>query len=108
VSQGSILGPLLFLLYINDLTLILQKCATPVLFADDTSIIIKNNNRSDFLKHCGEIFTQLNIWLINNRIFLQFRTKNSHTIDINFKFNNKSIQYESKNFLEILLESTLK
>jgi hypothetical protein len=44
VPQGSVLGSLPFLIYINDLSLIISKLANPILFADDSSIIISSTN----------------------------------------------------------------
>jgi len=38
VVQGSCLGPLLFLIYINDLTQIFNSTATPKLYADDSKL----------------------------------------------------------------------
>ena len=45
VPQGSIIGPLLFILYVNDLHRSLDK-GYCLLFADDTSIFLNNKNPS--------------------------------------------------------------
>jgi hypothetical protein len=46
VPQGSILDPLLFLLYVNDLSKTINGISKPVLFADDISVIVTSSKLS--------------------------------------------------------------
>jgi hypothetical protein len=76
VLEGSILGPLFFLIYINDLPNTISNLSTPFLFADDTSLIISNPNSVQFEKGINTVTQTLNKWFHNNLLFLNFE-KNS-------------------------------
>jgi hypothetical protein len=60
VPQGPILRPLFFLLYINDLPNIIADPLKPVMFADDTSVIIVNLSPSEFKKDINNIIDDTN------------------------------------------------
>ena len=72
IPQGSILGPLLFLFYVNDLLKIFQYNSKPTLSADDTSFIFSNPIYSDFKTILIMCFFQLNKWFDDNLLFLNY------------------------------------
>ena len=61
VTQGSVLGPTLFLVFINDIVYVIRHCKIRM-FADDTCLIIEVDNRADTAELINEDLEAINIW----------------------------------------------
>ena len=60
VPQGSILGPLFFLLYINNLATVTAKNAKVMLYTDDTSLLINSTSPIQFANKLNTVFAEVN------------------------------------------------
>jgi hypothetical protein len=75
VSQGSILGPLLFLLYVNDIDTVCQYLHF-LLFADDTNILYTNSDVDVLFRVANSELLKLSDWFKANKLSLNVQKTN--------------------------------
>jgi hypothetical protein len=75
VPQGSVLGPLLFIIYINDLPNALLH-SKPILFADDTSLYYSSKSINNLYTNVNDDLKKLNEWFMVNRLSLNISKTN--------------------------------
>ena len=116
VPQGSILGPLLFLLYINDITQSSSKLEF-LLFADDTSIFLAKKEVKDLENTINTELGNISNWLKANKLSLNvkksnvllFRCRNAKKMEtFNIKIDGNTIEEkQSAKYLGLYFDNKL-
>ena len=116
VPQGSILGPLFFILYINDLPRA-SKLTEPLLFADDTSIFFSHSNPDYLETVLNNELLNIDVWLRCNKlsinvqktnyvVFCPSQRKVNHSFSLSFG-GQPLIQSNVTKFLGVYLDEHL-
>lgn len=96
IPQGSIIGPILFIIYVNDA----QKCIEGqncflTNYADDKNLLITNPDLQTLLYDADRIFKLLTEWTSNERLILNEKKTNC----VIFKTNRSSVEYPNNIYL---------
>ena len=70
VPQGSILGPLLFLIYVNDIKQVVSSDL--LLYADDSCLVFQYQHVTEIEKHLSNGFSNLCEWFLDNKLSIHF------------------------------------
>ena len=116
VPQGSILGPLLFILYVNDLQKALKQ-ATSYLFADDTSIYYSHSDIKQLEATLNSELQNLDIWMKSNKLSVNISKSNylifhpsqkKLSLNLILKYDNQIlVQKRHIKFLGVYLDENL-